>query len=374
MTKSHEAIARTPMKHSEQLDGYRGIAVIFVVTAHYGRFLKDTLIDNLDLGRLGVVGFFVLSGFLITQILLGYRNLIDSNELTANRALKIFLLRRSLRIFPLYFGSLLFFGYVLGNTNIQESMLWHVSYTSNFGQALGYNFNNANHFWSLCVEEQFYILWPLLILFTPDHIIHKRLRAVLGLSLCAGLLLVMYSPTVKFSALLPFGGPFFALTLGGLLAFRFTKNEYSHENRKMHGGILYGAAIPAMFFVTLFGDYIIGQLEVFLRDIAFAVICYEIISKILADSYQSLAFTPLRWIGKISYGIYVYHLLITVLFPQIFSRIGLSRTSAPLLTFVLEFLIVVAIAAVSYYLFEQHFLRLKDRFSPRLLAKQSLQK
>ena len=136
-----------------QLDGIRCLAVMSVLICHFGAE-----------GRfgLGVFAFFVLSGFLITGILLRLRD--ESPTVAATGR---FYLRRALRIFPLYY-AVLAVGTMIGIPGVFDRLPWHLTYTSNFGRAfLRDGFGAGGHFWSLAVEEQFYLLWPWLVLFLP---------------------------------------------------------------------------------------------------------------------------------------------------------------------------------------------------------------
>jgi len=162
--------------HYPHLDGLRGIAIILVLLIH---------LYSIPLGWIGVDLFFVLSGFLITNILINYNPTFNSY--------KIFLIRRGLRIFPLYFLSLAII-FVVGKEifirNIEnfdvliKHQIYFWTYTQNFFLASDISRPIVlNHFWSLAIEEQFYIIWPILVLTTK-----KNLSLLLSIS--AGLILI----------------------------------------------------------------------------------------------------------------------------------------------------------------------------------------
>ena len=149
------------------LDGLRTIAVSLVLLLHFGL---------VDFGWLGVQMFFVLSGYLITGGLL----MLKMQQSSILHSLKVFYFRRALRIFPLYYFYLLIV-LILGLwifrnayyfQHVQQFFSWLYTYTYNLTKTLDYwQFNPlANHFWSLCVEEQFYLLWPFFILFFNNKI------------------------------------------------------------------------------------------------------------------------------------------------------------------------------------------------------------
>src|SRR5882672_1783125 len=152
--------------HMPQLDGIRAIAVALVLMTHYTHF-RWTLIGS----RTGVLLFFILSGFLITGILLDIKEAMTGSASQSAFALRQFYCRRFLRIFPLFYATLLV-TYIAGFPDVRIYLGWHAAYLSNFlffwkQSYLGY----AGHFWSLAVEEQFYLVWPAVILLAPKRML-----------------------------------------------------------------------------------------------------------------------------------------------------------------------------------------------------------
>src|SRR5262249_40880734 len=144
-----------------QLDGLRAVAVLAVVAHHT---LPGPLVDALNPGAAGVRLFFVLSGFLITGILLGCRESMAQQG--AGQALASFYARRFLRIFPLYYFALAVV-LLAGVQEARDGAAWHLAYLSNvYGVRQGW-LGSLAHFWSLAVEEQFYLVWPALVLSLP---------------------------------------------------------------------------------------------------------------------------------------------------------------------------------------------------------------
>ena len=151
----------------QQLNSVRTIAVFMVIVFHW---VPNSHSFILPLGSWGVEMFFVLSGFLITKILLESRRDAEINFVSKGVVIRNFILRRSLRIFPIYYLSLfaiLFFDRA-NVSGLKDNLLYFFGYASNF---LYFNTQNFNypmaHFWSLAVEEQFYLIWPWFILFLP---------------------------------------------------------------------------------------------------------------------------------------------------------------------------------------------------------------
>ncbi|WP_394885698.1 acyltransferase family protein (plasmid) [Mesorhizobium sp. AaZ16] len=158
-----------------QLDALRALAVSMVLYAHF----FDS--DGSNWGHLGVRLFFVLSGFLITRLLLEARS---AGEFKPATALKAFYSRRALRIFPPYFAVLAFV-WLAGLEQSRVVLTWHGLYLSNYWYALRDAWDPwvLCHTWSLSIEEQFYIVWPLVILFAPRQSIERICIGVIAFSL-----------------------------------------------------------------------------------------------------------------------------------------------------------------------------------------------
>lgn len=149
-------------QHARQLDSVRAFAAIAVILHHEGPFPRMPFFR--DLGNDGVARFFVLSGFLITGILLRARDDAERGGVGVAAVLRAFYARRSLRIFPLYY-LVLFALVAFGVANIRQSAAWHALYLSNVLSARNGHYVFPLHFWSLSVEEQFYFGWAPVALF-----------------------------------------------------------------------------------------------------------------------------------------------------------------------------------------------------------------
>ena len=161
------------IKYFKNLDGIRAIAVLMVMLSHFltplhSKFniLQQLLNKSSMLGQLGVSLFFVLSGFLITRILL--------NTKEKKQYFKNFYVRRILRIFPLYYLFLILFYYIFPfilDTEIPKfsQQLYYFTYLQNFAITFKWDSVGPIHFWSLAVEEHFYIFWPFIIYFFKDN-------------------------------------------------------------------------------------------------------------------------------------------------------------------------------------------------------------
>jgi len=355
------------------LDGVRGLAILLVLVAHYrdisGAGPLDRALRHVTLlGYTGVDLFFVLSGFLITGILLDARG--------GRGFFRVFYARRALRILPLYYGivaALVFVWPVIHRqTAPMLAMLhnqgWYWAYAVNFiWRDAGRTPYRTGHFWSLAVEEQFYIVWPFVVWWLDRSTLRRVcIACIVGAFLLrcwgvsAGVDVFSYVPmrmdTLALGALLaietrePAGLAALAPTArwlgpvaGLLLAVTFLTGGAWRYGMWVHETIGYSAS--ALAFAALVGAASTGW------------------------GAPVLTSRPLRFLGKYSYGIYVFHWpLLLFLGPvyAIVNRIPLVAGSSVLRE--LAFLVVastiaVGVALASWYLYESRWLALK-RFVP----------
>ena len=164
-----------------QLDGLRFLAVAAVMFAHSMVFTKLTQL-NLILASCGVNFFFVLSGFLISGLLLKSKVKDNLNKNTHWFSLKQFYARRTLRIFPIYY-LVIIVAFVFNLKPAREIIWWLVTYTSNiYWCKYGYMVD-FGHLWSLAVEEQFYLFFPFVIFFVPKRYLLTSLYFIIALSI-----------------------------------------------------------------------------------------------------------------------------------------------------------------------------------------------
>ena len=351
------------------LDGLRGVAILLVVLYHNFGFIKQSFF-----GWLGVDLFFVLSGFLITSILL--------NELGKPGYLRNFFIKRILRIFPLYYLFLIIFLILLPLFGLYKKELnffitnqwWLWTYLQNWLYSLypSKSGNMLTHLWSLAVEEQFYIVWPFIILLvkSPKKLFFIMLgiltlvivmRSIIWLShfenlnyttlytftridgICIG---SMVSLLMRFKPLL-ISQNLAVITLGlALLNFGFF---FINEADK--DGYPYFALVGYTTFCTMFG-----------------LLLHEIVTgsnKTITNKILSLP--SLRFFGKISYGFYVFHWPIYIITQAYFFTVlntscHLNNTFSKFGASILSTGLALVISIISYYSFERYFLRLKDKF------------
>lgn len=381
-------VAGPSHRHLPALDGVRGLAIVLVLISHLmlfndktGSRFGDSLAALRGLGWTGVDLFFVLSGFLITGIL--YDTLNDPHYFRS------FYMRRFLRIFPLYYGFLLFM-ILLGHwthvhwggrqyvllTYTQNTTLWFP--VTDFHPGV---WADLDHFWSLAVEEQFYLFWPLLVFLVRGR--RGLIALALALSGCALLLrITMYlhgaSPLTIFM-LTPCRMD--SLLLGGCAALVLRGNS---------GWIPYRWLMPIVFAsVAIIGAYTLVNVGHDMRagffgaTFGYLVIAIGCVALLLASidpaslAHRIFSRQFLRTLGKYSYGIYVLHIFVAHLFGTLVDRaLGMSlrnfltprlhsRPAAVLIEFCVNAAVVIFAAYLSYNLYEVHFLRLKRYFGYR---------
>jgi len=355
------------MKYIKQLDSLRAIAVIMVIISHW--ISSTSIINRIPNGSIGVTIFFVLSGFLISKILFDQRNNAELLNIPKSTLVKNFYVRRSLRIFPIYYLTifmLLFFSISTGS-NFQFNFVYFLTYTSNF-----YFFKiqawdeMASHLWSLAVEEQFYLIWPLIILFIKK----KYFPHVITIFILVGVLSQLLMSEIKMIGLLTFTC-FDAFGLGALLAWMIT--YFKDKLYKFYTSISIFAAISTFLFT--FGlfqhKWTVIPLRTIVSIITLWIITYIIINR--ETNSIKLKFIlnnrVLIFLGKISYGLYLYHNLIPTL-----NSIIINRYLNPLLPDILykenlgklilleNIILLISISWLSYILIEKRFLNLKKYF------------
>jgi peptidoglycan/LPS O-acetylase OafA/YrhL len=369
------------------LDGLRAIAFLMVLSFHTG---------NGDFGWAGVQLFFVLSGFLLTGILLRMKDTLPKKQYFYR-----FYGRRFLRIFPLYFFYLFLLTIAIWQGNsmswglLREELQNVVQPQINFAYFYLYDFFRASdlyqstrflaHLWSLSVEEQFYIFWPLVVFFTPKENL-KRLFLFLIAFIPLLRLFLYYLYSNRFLAP-PMDDPFSAvyfLPFSHIDAFAIGAYISCFQlptPRKQLAFLV--SVIPVVgFFMqqlstgriqldTLGYEFTMFSAYKFvwgysLLNYFFALIIYTVAqTKLFTNILDHIS---LRYLGRISYGLYVYHLPVIWFLLAIqleyqdqldfFFHLGQWRT------FFLALLITVIISSLSFHLLEKPINDLKDRFFP----------
>jgi peptidoglycan/LPS O-acetylase OafA/YrhL len=338
------------------LDGFRAISIIMVIISH-SRFCPGFPTNYSDellmhLGSLGVNIFFVISGFLITNLLL----VEEQKEGHIN--VKYFYLRRILRIVPVYALYVIFVCSFIkvDHLSFTKYNLLHIAtFTTNFDAGLERVFQ---HFWSLSVEEQFYLIWPATLILFRKHL--KIVILILLLCSCVTRAFSYKFPAYAFVSLSPFfnfSDAIFIGALGGILFF---------ENRNIVKHKIFQSYLPQIFMVgmILLFKYLPTHVNMGIITLPFGapIVSFSILFLILANIHDSgkITFKILNnkvivHIGVLSYSIYIWQ--------QFFFH----GEKAIWGTFPYNIPEVYLIALASYYLWEKPFLKLKTRFTGKKL-------
>jgi len=349
------------LKYHKELDGIRAIAALMVIISHFFRVFEATgqfaFLNKIAVfGQTGVSLFFVLSGFLITRILM---NTKDSPGYFVN-----FYSRRALRIFPLYYLALCIYYIVLPliyHTPIADLSLqkYHWLYLQNFAMTFGWNFEGPNHFWSLAVEEHFYLFWPFLVYFLSNKRLIAAILFIIILAFGLRVILLKHNFDVFYFTFCRID----ELAVGALLAILEARQKLNEKNAKKYLYLALVLLIPAISLWTVFTGAANQTIQLFkyllLSGTCFGVIGFVVSIKKTHPIKRLLETRALLYSGKISYGLYVYH-------PICIGIVGaFLRTSSNILNFILMLITTYLVATVSYYLFELKFLRLKRFFETK---------
>ncbi|UZS00145.1 acyltransferase family protein [Chondrinema litorale] len=363
------------------LNGFRFILFFIVYLYH---------IKVLEGGYIGVQGFFVLSGFLLTPILVNTKK----NTNTLFEYLKNFLVRRSLRIFPLYYLYLgvIFITIIAFNLDsspyfesLKSQLIFGLSYTYNFYHQTAFWEHNVFivHFWSLAVEEQFYLFWPLLIYLFPSRRLSFILIVIIALGPILRFFLASISDMNIFTFLIDNRNIFVylstishidAFAIGGL----FATNKSLSINIKYL--ILILILVLTLGYITNiistnsinwsslgYPEYMTNSYKFIwgysLVNLCFAGIILNIKNGGLFSSF--LKNKQLTLLGKISYGLYVYHYGAIYCAGFVQKKLENYVPDWLLDTRIIAFIITVIISYVSYFYFEERFIKLKDKIAPK---------
>jgi peptidoglycan/LPS O-acetylase OafA/YrhL len=361
-------------RHLAQLDGLRALAVFVVLIDHaLPRDYRHNL--NVPWGEMGVNLFFVLSGFLITGILLRCRDIVELGTRTVAGALGSFYARRFLRIFPLFYATLLVLA-LCDYRDIRASLGWHFSYLSNVCFVTGHGERGYPHFWSLAVEEQFYLVWPCLVLFTPRRLLMPLVLAGIAVGPLFRLGAALVWPDNHLARIWLPAACFDTLGAGAFLALISSKS-YSYRGWQKPArrlGLWLGGPLMAVFLVLCAKYWFPRGMEVVLFRCVMGLFFFWLTAR-AAEGFPGwfgrlLANRPLTYVGKISYGVYVIHYFIPVLTAWALDRVGLSYPSEEVLgrryavafQFVLHTTVTMVLASASWYLFEKPLNDLKRYF------------
>ena len=347
---------RRVLGYQPALDGLRAVAIALVVCFHF---------FGLEGGYLGVDLFFVLSGFLITTLLLeereGYRSISFGR----------FYLRRALRLFPALWVFLvacvvIYAALGSGVRGQLKAILLGATYTTNFGVITGHWDGRFGHLWSLAVEEQFYLVWPLVLVL----VLRSKRVSLRGFGLVvAGVatleMVLRLAATPDHLALRIDSASvtrFDSILLGCATALLFASPAGATLRRVAWSPIVAAVALAACGWLaaSASGSLTIYHGLTYAFSFAFAFVLVAVVRHEDSPAWtgwlrRPLTLAPVVFLGRISYAVYLWHLEVKVWCDQkeLPGRIGSGWTH------VVEIAATLAIATASYYLVERWFLRKK---------------
>jgi peptidoglycan/LPS O-acetylase OafA/YrhL len=295
--------------------------------------------------------FFVLSGFVITRILIHTRR--DEQYFTS------FFVRRALRIAPLYYLFLIFWFYVLPfiiNFPIAPAsmQLPYVFYLQNLWSTFRIPLSGPPHFWSLAVEEHFYLVWPFIVYYVPVKNLNKVILSGIGFSFVIKYLMIQRGLSIHDFTLTRID----QILMGSFLAVLELKSFYKQES------IRHFLKVAMVILLAAVAVYLLGTRYHFLKElfkysllgITFAALIGLILS-LKPGSVINIVLEsrPLQYLGTISYGIYVWHVIPLILMQHLW------LTGVMALDLAIAVIMSIIFAHVSYYYFEVVFIRLKDQ-------------
>jgi peptidoglycan/LPS O-acetylase OafA/YrhL len=337
-----------------KLDGLRAISISLVLIEHF-------LWNGHGVGGVGVTIFFVISGYLITSILLSYAATLSPKEAAAK-----FYWRRMLRLSPAYYLCIAVLA-ALNKGGMRQTWLVNALYLSNVKIAIDGDWNLSSHFWSLAVEEQFYLFCFFVVVVVARRYLVAIILLFIAVAPVYRWVMFVHTGTQFTGLLLP--GVMDSLAMGALLscAVRFKLPQRAIFDRVRMP--LLALCLCLMIVIQLKGDGA-GDLlpNIFQRSLwnVFSVCLVAMgIDRAIDWRFDWLKGDAIRHIGKISYGLYVYHYFV----PSFVDSRKLTWllhgfTGQPLRRFILLAGVSYVAAEISWHMVERPMMKLKDRFTP----------
>lgn len=360
------------VKYFHNLDYLRFFLSLIVVIYHIPPItftvLSIQLFDELAIfhrGSEAVFFFFTLSGFLITRFLIQEKN----TEIDIN--LKMFYMRRVLRIWPVYFLvlciGLTFYHYILpavgieskSNYSIISAIILCFFFLSNVFQTMFHPGSILSILWSIGIEEQFYLFWPVLF----KKITLKNILIVLFFLYFIITLNNVIDPE---STLLKYRFLFDFMIIGGI--FSILEALHPAKILTFYKNIIVRVLFSGLFIIIFFTSFLnfILYYNVQLYHNICGLIAVVFIG-VVVNLKPVLIFSPLAYLGKISYGIYMYHMIIVHLVLFVALKLNFADKFSPTTLFFILYSIIISLTLlfshISFKYFEKFFLKLKGRFT-----------
>ena len=338
--------------YQPQFDGLRALAVLTVMVDHFSADVPNfPLPDWIHLGATGVRLFLVLSGYFITASLRRARDRIGAGDLSAGTALRAFYWRRFLRISPAYFVFAAI-ALIVNLGAIRQNWAWVFTGTVNWMIAWRNEWPlTVAHMWSICVQEQFYLFWPLLILFLPRKWMLRIIIAVALAGIAFRVGCVIFSVPLIARWVLPFGS-LDSLAAGAALGW--------FGGRLKQTRVGWFIAVICLSMLTLAALWRNGD-AMQMRSVmvepleagAFVILVARTATGFDGWVGRFLALPGLVFGGRISYGLYIYHILVVMLFQRWLPASMQWLLAIPSLRLIILGTSTLLVAALSWRILEQ---------------------
>ncbi|MCG9879060.1 MAG: acyltransferase, partial [Bacteroidia bacterium] len=319
--------------------------------------LLNQFIQNFGIG---VDIFFLLSGFLITYILL------SEKKQTGSINIVYFLIRRSFRIWPLYFFIIGITPFIVQWLDAGKPEYWsNLLFINNFRAIeTGLWTYPFSHFWSICIEEHFYLVWPFILAFIPKDKLLATFYSIIALS-------ILFRLYYSFSTADSYAWIYLhtisridVMVIGGIIAFYYSEKTFQFKLSNAEKIMLFGVLLSSLFieqYSNWGNQFMAGFKKYFyMGTIGLLMLDYNFNPTI---KFRLSNFSIINYLGKVSYGIYMYHNVLTVI---IIKKVMYNiNSSSALLYFTLMIVSSIVVPIISYELFEKHFLRIGSRFRVR---------
>src|SRR5438552_4419227 len=354
-------------RYQPQFDGLRALAVLTVMVDHFSADVPNfPLPDWIRLGATGVRLFLVLSGYFITASLRRARDRMDAGELSAGKAMAAFYWRRFLRIGPAYFVFTAI-ALLLNLSAIRHNWPWVFTGTVNWLIAWKDQWPlGVSHLWSICVQEQFYLLWPVLIFLLPCRWMLSAIIAVAFAGIAFRIGCVIFSVPLIARWVLPFGS-LDSLAAGAALGWCGGRLKASR------GGWLVGLLCLSMLTVaavlrnsdpTKLKSVLVEPLEA----VAFVILVARTATGFDGDIARALSSAGLVFAGRISYGLSISDILVEMVFNRCMPSLVRLLITIPSLRLVVFGIVTLFTAALSWRLLEQPINRLRGEKTRKALG------
>lgn len=346
------------LQYLPELDSLRTLAVCMTLLAHYAPV-------EIPYMWYGVPVFFTISGFLITTILL--KSVNNSPTVSRFTIIKNFMVRRVLRLFPIYYLFIIFFWAAKKYLSLylwkDEFTLYFFTYTPNF---LIHKIGSDEagcfaHLWSLGVEEQFYLFWPWVLLF-----VNSRYR----ISIISGMILLAigyhyFNYTDSEIGAIPFAN-FHTLGVGAILACLYVQKHEVINWLKNNRHLIFTLSFLHLILVLFFFDGASAFWHLY-RELSLCTCTFAIVLVSVFGWRGIVGFITrnkqVQYIGTISYGIYLFHMPVPFVLRTITSKYFPSFEQSPWVFMIACVAITFILAAVSFKFIETPFLKLKRYFA-----------